>query len=244
MLAEAWREKKYLLSFGRALLWVGAVMTLGPSRPTAEAPGNDEAIWNAGLAGEKALEDHLAKSLGDEWVLISGFKGRNGEVDEILVGPSGMFAIEIKNVNGVVSCNGDTWSLDKYDRYGNLVESDKPIADKTGRGPSRQLNESTQPLRENLRQVQHIYTIVMLTHERARLGDIRDATVDEVSVLSDWSIDSTLQRSKATLSTSDVDAIARRIVSIQNRKEGTRRSDRKTERNGSSGSGKATSESA
>ena len=57
-----------------------------------------------------------------------------------------MCALETKHLNGTVYVRGDTWEIDKYDNYGNRVESGRPIEDRRGRSPSEQLNGSVRPL--------------------------------------------------------------------------------------------------
>lgn len=67
--------------------------------------------------------------------------------DDVLLGPRGLFAIEVKHLNGTVHVNGDDWRSDKYDQYGNLVGQGRRIADARGRSPSAQLNEPASELR-------------------------------------------------------------------------------------------------
>jgi len=64
--------------------------------------------------------------------LISGYHNPGGEVDQLLVGPSGVLAVEIKFINGKVFCDGDSCWRDKYDKYGNLVQESVPISDRRG----------------------------------------------------------------------------------------------------------------
>lgn len=44
---------------------------------------------------------------------ISGYTNQKGEIDQILVGPNGVICIEVKYMNGYISCVGDAWSRDK-----------------------------------------------------------------------------------------------------------------------------------
>ena len=53
----------------------------------------------AGMEGELLVAKHLDATLGDEWVLVRGYKNRCGEIDDILVGPQGVMAIEVKHRN-------------------------------------------------------------------------------------------------------------------------------------------------
>ena len=111
---------------------------------------------------------------------MCGYRNRSGEIDHVLVGPGGVFTVEIKYLNGTVHCDGDHWSRDKYDNYGNRVERQIVIADRGGRSPSVQLRESADRLRDVLIEAnlaQGVFLIVMLSHPNSRIGDCRNPTV-------------------------------------------------------------------
>jgi len=110
-----------------------------PTVPDAGDADTEEKI-RAGIAGEQLVAAELGRALADDWTLLRGYRNRRGEIDHLLVGPGGLFAIEVKNINATVYVDGDRWRADKYDNYGNLVEQ-RPIADRRGRSPSEQLNE-------------------------------------------------------------------------------------------------------
>ena len=85
----------------------------------------------------------------------------------------------MKNLNATVYVDGDRWRADKYDNYGNLVEQ-RPIADRTGRSPSVQLNEPADDLERFLRtsgQPVPVERVVVLAHRRSKLGAVRHPTV-------------------------------------------------------------------
>jgi hypothetical protein len=133
----------------------------------------------AGIAGENLVAAELGRLLDDSWTLFRGYRNRRGEIDHLLLGPRGLFAIEVKNLNATVHIDGDRWQADKYDRYGNLVEQ-RVIADRLGRSPSVQLNEPADELARFLaRQGQRavVQRAVILAHTRSRLGTVRDPTV-------------------------------------------------------------------
>ena len=101
------------------------------------------------------------------------------EIDQLLLGPRGLFAIEVKNLNATVDVDGDRWRADKYDNYGNLVEQ-RPIADRMGRSPSVQLNEPADDLGRFLAergQPAELQRVVVLAHRRSGLGRVRNPTV-------------------------------------------------------------------
>jgi len=175
-----------LATVASALRCLILAFTPGPARPALRQISRDESVWASGREGEQAVARRLARRLGDEWTLLTGYKNRKGEIDGVLVGPGGAFAIEIKFINGVMYCDGDRWWRDKFDRYNNLVESMVPIADKSGRGPSRQVNESTDVLQAFLTKrtgLARIGRAVIFAHEASRIGELRRPTVDCVATL-------------------------------------------------------------
>ena len=162
----------------------------GPSVPLPAPTGRAEAVWNAGSRGEQLVKNRLA-ALSDEFTLISGYKNQRGEIDQVLVGPNGVICIEVKYLNGKISCIGDAWWRDKYDQYGNLVEGNVPIQDKGGRGPSAQVNASADKLQDFLRQrlgIQRVYRAVVFSHESSVLVSIKAPTVDVVTDLKTFAI--------------------------------------------------------
>jgi hypothetical protein len=133
---------------GRWLAWLGGVLAVRrvqrqvpPAPARASIPSRREHAAAAGVQGEQSTEADLAGALGDEWVLLRGYRNRRGEIDHLLLGPAGLVAIEVKNRNGVVSVTGDRWLITKYDRYGNRVSAPEPLTDNGGRSPSEQLNQ-------------------------------------------------------------------------------------------------------
>jgi hypothetical protein len=151
-----------------------------PRRPVLAAGSTDaEEILKAGIAGEELVAVELGRALDDDWTLLHGYRNRRGEIDHLLLGPQGLFAIEVKNLNATVHIDGDRWQADKYDNYGNLVEQ-RPIADRKGRSPSMQLNEPADALERFLRergQPVTVQRVVILAHSRSRLGQCRNPTV-------------------------------------------------------------------
>jgi len=149
-----------------------------PTVPDAGDADTEEKI-RAGIAGEQLVAAELGRALADDWTLLRGYRNRRGEIDHLLLGPSGLFAIEVKNINATVHIDGDRWRADKYDNYGNLVEQ-RPITDRRGRSPSEQLNEPAAELQRFLHergQPVAVQRAVVLTHRRSRLGARHHPTV-------------------------------------------------------------------
>src|SRR3984893_10035353 len=69
-----------------------------------------EAKIRAGIAGEQLVATELGRTLGDDWTLLRGYRNRRGEIDHLLLGPRGLFAIEVKNLNATVDVEGERWA--------------------------------------------------------------------------------------------------------------------------------------
>ena len=171
-----WRE------WLRLVLAVWAAKRRSPAKPgrnNQDDKDTEERI-RAGIAGEQLVAVELGRALDDDWTLLRGYRNRRGEIDDLLVGPNGLFAVEVKNINATVHIDGDRWRADKYDNYGNLVEQ-RLIADRKGRSPSEQLNEPAAELERFLHergQQVTVQRVVILAHRRSRLGQARHPTVD------------------------------------------------------------------
>ena len=163
------------LAFG---VWTQKRRAPRPPATNFEPTDQEEKI-KAGIAGEQLVAVELGRALNDDWTLLRGYRNRRGEIDHLLLGPRGLFAIEVKNLNATVYIDGDDWRADKYDNYGNLVEQ-RPITDRKGRSPSEQLNESAAELERFLKERgQPVPTqrVVVLTHRRSRLAPGQNPTV-------------------------------------------------------------------
>lgn len=205
-IATAWQDREFVTTLA-ALTRLGfAYMSAKPRPPVRQSADRDEIVWASGNEGERRVSMYLAGHLSEDWVLVSGYRNAKGEIDQVLIGPRGVFAIEIKFINGVVHCNGDRWWRDKYDRYGNLVESNVPIEDKRGRGPSKQLNDSANMLQSFLVKragINRVHRAVVLSHESSRLGKLNSITVDAVQTIDAFDLDRLFRGSSV-----DLDAMA------------------------------------
>jgi hypothetical protein len=185
---------------------------LTPAEPGPRQPRSDrEAIATAGIEGEQLVERRLGDSLGDEWVLLRGYRNNRGEIDHLLVGPRGLFAIEGKHRNATVHCAGDRWWYVKYDRYNNPVERGE-MADKKGRSPSQQLNEPADQLEGFLHSRGHpirIQRVVLLTHDRSRIGSCTKPTVHVAT--STAQVTKLISRARASIA-DDEQALLERLI--------------------------------
>ena len=230
LLKQAWKERRLLQVVGHVFDCLGAMMESKPCAPILEGPDDKERKYLSGREGELKLDEFLGSLLGDKWTVLAGYRNIKGEIDRILVGPLGIFAIEIKNINGLVSCDGDVWTRDKYDRYGNLKESNVLIIDGKEDGrrrcPGKQLNEPADVLERYLGRMFpncRICRIVVFTHERATLGTIQNSPVDQVVHISSWKPESTFAKSSFRLTECDAQKVVRKIEDSHRYMEGVLR---------------------
>ncbi len=69
-------------------------------------------IYRRGLRGEKAVATILSKNLNDEYSLLNDVtltNMKNSDIDHIVIGPTGIFAVETKNYKGKIAYYGDDW---------------------------------------------------------------------------------------------------------------------------------------
>ncbi len=180
----------------------------------------------AGVRGERALADELLATLDDDWIAFAGYCNRRGEADFVVVGPPGIWVVEVKNRTVRLRVDGDDWRWQKLDRMGNSVERGLAL-DKGNRTWGRQVGDVADALAswlESEGQRVPMRTAVLLMHERASIGRIRDAGVDLVSTGSR----SLLQ--EMTGAADAVDAGARRTIEKLIRRDHGYHNDRPQER--------------
>ena len=68
--------------------------------------------WLLGRKGTCAVAEAL-KSLPDDYIVLNDIvlPDSKGNVDYLLIGPNGIFSIEIKNYSGFVKCEEDEWFI-------------------------------------------------------------------------------------------------------------------------------------
>jgi hypothetical protein len=124
-------------------------------------------IYKGGRQGEQNVIDTLSRNLNDDYSLINGVCiGGGGDIDHIVLGPSGVFVLETKNWSGKININGDQWSRPGKQAMGS---------------PSLQAKRNTQKVKRlldpssALRSV-WVEGIVVLTNQHASLN-INNPTV-------------------------------------------------------------------
>ena len=133
----------------------------------------------AGVGGEEALAQAMSV-LPDEWVMLRGYRNRRGETDHVLVGPLGVWAVEVKCRRVRLHVDGDRWWYEKLDARGRAVERSDAV-DGGGRSWGRQVTEVAGDLAGWLArngQTVPVRTAVMIMHWQAQLGWCQHVPVD------------------------------------------------------------------
>lgn len=96
----------------------------------------------AGLAGQRRVPQFLS-GLDDQYFLINNLAlpGRADDVDHIVIGPNGIFALETKNHRGQILWHDGQWFQSKMSRGG------RPQPQSPMRDPTRQLKRNIDYLR-------------------------------------------------------------------------------------------------
>lgn len=179
-LLESLREdRRRARSQGRWLTWLKLGFTVSGARREADRlhissalPTGREQATKAGRDAERRVSDRLGESLGDEWMLFRGYRNGRGEIDALLVGPCGVFAIEEKYRSVRVFIRGDSWTAEKIDRYGRTYGGRFALRDGKGQSPARQVKEPAEALADWLRRNgrgTRVTPVVLLSHPSARI---------------------------------------------------------------------------
>jgi hypothetical protein len=146
---------------GIALLLLGVIAVAGPNE-------GDVAIKRSGAAGEAVLPQVL-RSLPDSYSLLNGvpLPGWPADIDHVLVGPGGVWAIEAKHHVGTVQCVGDAWGYTRLGRGG--VPREGHIG-----SPSEQARRAAGALERYLRSQLHaadlvVAPLLVFTHPQVEL---------------------------------------------------------------------------
>jgi len=168
----------------------------------------------AGQHGEEGMLEALRRELTDEWVCFAGYRNGKGETDLLVVGPNGVWTIEVKYRGVTLHTDGEQWTFEKFDRYGNLVDSGH-AADQTGRSWGRQASDPAEALRSWFERNNYhpsVRSAVVIIHDRAELGQIQQPGVDFLTTRPSELIGA-ITKGKASINHSDqaaMEALVRR----------------------------------
>ena len=79
-----------------------------------------KSIFEIGLKGENALREHLREILTDEHTVLYNVPAEKGDIDCIIIGPDGLYAIEAKNHKGAITYADSSWKQVKRSRNGSF----------------------------------------------------------------------------------------------------------------------------
>jgi hypothetical protein len=185
--AELRERRAAALAKGRLFAWLGLWFEVSRAKKqvprfrsiAGSAPSGEEQASRAGKRAEDEVAAELGERLDDEWLLFRGYRNGKGEIDQVLVGPGGMVAVEVKNVNATVTIDGDVWDAVKIGNYGEVFDR-PPLMDARGRTPSVQLNEAADALAgflERRGQLVDVERVVLMMHPKARVAQHSRPTV-------------------------------------------------------------------
>jgi hypothetical protein len=159
--------------------------------------------WKSGLNGERKVVDNISSKLGYEHTLFNDVLlkdgQRGGNIDHIIVGPRGIFAIETKNIQGAVSVNGDNWK--------GVRNSPSLQAKNHARRIYNILNNS------NVlnRQIPYVNPIVVLSSKKTQFTKEREPNLCKIIQIKDQSDNSLyeyiMQHNEIVFSTEEIEVI-------------------------------------
>ena len=138
---------------------------------------NEIGAREGGAEGERRFEGELGW-LSDEWTMFRGYRNQRGEADAVLVGPDGVWTVEVKNWKARIRIDGDIW-MARDSRSG----AERKATDRKGRSPARQVQEIAASLSNRLNQVGHdmpVRTAVVVLNRHAEIEGCRRPSVDFV----------------------------------------------------------------
>ncbi len=157
-------------------------------------------IYKGGSKGEQDVIKTLNRNLNDDYYLINEvYLGRGGDVDHIVLGPTGVFVLETKNWSGKILCDGDNWQ-----RPGKHPMGSPSLQVKRNTQKIKHLIDSSPVLRENGVWVEGI---VVFTNQYSSLN-ISNPTV---TILKLQQLPSHITSQKNMLTPEQIQQIAKQI---------------------------------
>ena len=196
-------------------LIAGLVFAVSVAFLFAESPATNSTspAKRYGDLGERKAGFILEQSLPDDYTVIQNitvtYKGETSEIDNIVIGKTGVFIVEVKSIKGTVTGNykDHDWLQNKTDQYGNEHKEDFY-------NPVKQVGTHIYRLANYLRDNKistHINGVVYFVNPETRLtvkgepNDIPVFTYRSTSSLIDY-----ISRGKANLSEKTI----QRIISL------------------------------
>jgi len=176
-----------------------------PDEPRKAEPTQQESILHGGISGESRLKARLLNALSDEWTALMGYRQQMGEVDIILVGPSGIVSVEVKNYRGAIHCIGDSFT--RIRENGEITV----MSDRNGRSPSMQVNEAADHLEAAIG-IGSIARAVVLVNKHAEIRTADAITVDYVGKIENFDPVTLSEQRSIRLAANQVEWVIARIA--------------------------------
>ena len=89
------------------------------------ASNKEEGSLTTGIKGENILEKTLSESLSDEYTAFFNIPIESGgDIDCLVIGPTGIYLFEAKNHKGYILCIDDSWSQVKVGKNGKVYDGE------------------------------------------------------------------------------------------------------------------------
>lgn len=166
-------EQLWLVILGALVATVGVVAIAVSGKHLTE--------YGAGQKGEQLLQKRLEEILSDEYLAIFNYPIGDKDIDCVLLGPSGLFAIETKHHKGDIYFDDDGWHQRKTGRRGGRYEGSL-------RNPRGQVLFGVRELKRQLEEKGvkvFVRGVVVFTNPHARLHIQRDPKPVKICTLHD-----------------------------------------------------------
>lgn len=175
----------------------------------------NSAILISGIQGEEKVRAQLRKILSSDYFVFYNYPSPHGDIDALVVGPTGVYVLEVKNINGHITVDGDNWDRIKIGRGGTAY---KP---KIG-SPSLQAKRNATFVRDLLRENGinlRVQAIVVLANPEAKVNIVNmpeHVIVTDLNELGKIITEETAPTGKKNISAPKVKKIKEILCSINN----------------------------
>jgi nuclease-like protein len=101
-----WQVAVSIALSAACLFWFLAFLLYRWTSKKMDALDRERMSWRKGALGESHTAETL-KSLPDGYVLINDVTKKLGNIDHVVIGPTGVYVIDVKNWNGTIKADGE-----------------------------------------------------------------------------------------------------------------------------------------
>lgn len=143
---------------------------------------NSKRLFAVGMQGENTLREYLRPLLSDKYTAFYNVPTGYGDIDCVVAGTTGIYALEVKNHKGVVRFRGGEWNQIEVGAGGTAYRGRL-------KNPSRQLVSGIMRLKEYFISqgiITWINGCVVFTHSERRLSveglkNVRAVQINELN---------------------------------------------------------------